>query len=67
MAFAILQVFIARLEARNQVKLLEDINRSMKLIQYLPGRFYLDVERISDVERPPMVTVPEYRRARGLS
>jgi glucosyl-3-phosphoglycerate synthase len=64
MAFAILQVFIARLEARNQVKLLEDINRSMKLIQYMPGRFYLDVERISDVERPPMITVPAYQRER---
>lgn len=62
MAFAILQVFITRLEARNKVKLLEEFNRSMKLIQYEPGRFFLEVERISDVERPPMITVPAYRR-----
>jgi hypothetical protein len=62
MAFAILQVFIARLEARNKVKLLEEFNRSMKLIRYEPGRFFLEVERISDVERPPMITVPAYRR-----
>lgn len=66
MAFAILQVFIARLEARSKVQLLEEIQRSMKLIRYEPGRFFLEVERISDVERPPMITVPAYRRARGI-
>jgi nucleotide-binding universal stress UspA family protein len=66
MAFAILQVFIARLEARSKVRLLEEINRSMKMIHQAPGRFFLAVERISDVERPPMLTVPAYRRARGI-
>jgi len=67
MAFAIIQVFVARLEARNKVKLLEDIHRSMKLIRYEPGRFFLKVEQIADVERPPMITVPAYRRAHGRS
>ena len=67
MAFAILQVFIARLEAHRKVRLLEEFNRSMKLIHYEPGRFYLEVERIGDVERPPMITVPAYRRARGMA
>ncbi len=66
MAFAILQVFISRLEARSKVQLLEEIQRSMKLIRYEPGRYFLEVERISDVERPPMITVPAYRRARGI-
>jgi glucosyl-3-phosphoglycerate synthase len=66
MAFAIIQVFIARLEETSKVRLLEEFNRSMKLIHYEPGRFYLEVEHIGDVERPPMITVPAYRRARGL-
>ncbi|MGC8875098.1 MAG: glucosyl-3-phosphoglycerate synthase [Chloroflexia bacterium] len=66
MAFAILQVFISRLEARSKVRLLEEMQRSMKLIRSEPGRFFLEVERISDVERPPMITVPAYRRARGI-
>ncbi len=66
MAFAILQVFISRLEARSKVRLLEEIQRSMKLIRYEPGRFFLEVERISDAERPPMITVPAYRRVRGI-
>jgi glucosyl-3-phosphoglycerate synthase len=66
MAFAIIQVFVARLEAHNKVRLLEEFNRSMKLIHYEPGRFFLEVERIGDGERPPMLTVPAYRHARGM-
>ncbi len=39
----------------------------MKLIRYEPRRFYLEVEEIGDRERPPMITIPEYRQKRGLS
>ena len=59
MAFAIIQVFIERLEARHRLRLLEEINRSMKLIRYEPGRFSLDEQRIGDRERPPMMSAPE--------
>jgi len=66
MAFAIIQVVIQRLEKRHKLQLLEEINRSMKLIRYDPDRFYLEVEDIADVERPPMIALPEYRRLRGI-
>ena len=66
MAFAIIQVVIQRLEKRHKFQLLEEINRSMKLIRYDPDRFYLEVEDIADVERPPMIALPEYRRLRGI-
>ncbi|NDJ60510.1 MAG: glucosyl-3-phosphoglycerate synthase, partial [Chloroflexi bacterium] len=71
MSFAILQVFIARLESRYGVRLLDRANRSMKTVAHQPDRFALDVEEIGDVERPPMVTVPAYveqraQRARAL-
>jgi glycosyltransferase involved in cell wall biosynthesis/nucleotide-binding universal stress UspA family protein len=62
MSFAILQVFIERLEARNKVRLLEEVNHSMKSIQYKPGRFFLQVEHIRDEERPPMIIIPAYYR-----
>lgn len=67
MAFAITQVVMQRLEERQRVRLLEPINQSMKLI--LPAendQFHLDVREIRDHERPPMVTIPEYRKLRGL-
>ncbi|MGH2593381.1 MAG: glucosyl-3-phosphoglycerate synthase [Anaerolineae bacterium] len=60
MSFAILQVIFRRLEERHKLRLLEDVNRSMKLIRHEPGRYFLDIEEISDVERPPIITLPEY-------
>lgn len=61
MAFAIIQVVIRRLEDRHKIRLLEEVNRSMKLIRHEPGRYYLEVEEIGDAERPPMITLPAYR------
>nr|MBC7243829.1 glucosyl-3-phosphoglycerate synthase [Chloroflexota bacterium] len=61
MAFAILQVFASRLESRAQVRLLDDLTRTMKIIRSEPGRFCLDEEEITEHERPPMITIPAYR------
>lgn len=60
MSFAILQVFISRMETTYGVHLLDWANRTMKLVQHGPDRFALDVVDIADVERPPMITVPAY-------
>ncbi len=64
MSFAILQVFIARIEHRFGIPLLDKANHSMKLITQTPERFALDIAEISDIERPPMVTIPAYSAAR---
>ncbi|MBI1276881.1 MAG: glucosyl-3-phosphoglycerate synthase [Anaerolineaceae bacterium] len=61
MSFAILQVFISRLENRYGVELLDKANRTMKLIVHEPERFALDLVDISDVQRPPMIEIPAYR------
>jgi glycosyltransferase involved in cell wall biosynthesis len=62
MAFAVIQVFIARLENRYGMQLLEKANRSMKLIVHEPERFALEINEITDVERPPMMTIAPYRQ-----
>jgi len=61
MSFAILQVFISRLENRYGVELLDKANRTMKLIVHEPERFALDLVDISDTQRPPMIEIPAYR------
>ena len=66
MSFVILQAFIRRLEHRYGRSLLEDVNKSMKLIHYANGNYYLEVEELPEMERPPMVELPEYRAARGM-
>lgn len=67
MSFAILQVVIRRLEERYKIRLVEEVNKTMNLIHYEPSRFYLEMVEIVERERPPLITLPEYRRKRGLS
>jgi glycosyltransferase involved in cell wall biosynthesis len=61
MSFAIIQTVIRKLDRRYGLQLLKDVNRSMKLIRRKSGRFSLDVEKIAELERPPMISLPEYR------
>jgi glucosyl-3-phosphoglycerate synthase len=67
MSFAILQVFISRLENRYGVSLLDHANKSMKLVAQAPDRFALDVVEITDVERPAMNTIPAYMQRYAVS
>ncbi len=64
MSFSILQTVMHRLEHRYGRDIVEDVNKTMKLIRYEPGRFYLDVEEIVERERPPMIEIPEYLERR---
>jgi len=61
MSFAIIQAVIRKLEHRYGQGLLEEVNKTMKLIRYEPGRFFLEVEEIAERERPPMIELPEYQ------
>jgi glycosyltransferase involved in cell wall biosynthesis len=59
-AFAIVQVILTRLEGRARITLLEEVNRSMKLIRFEKDHLSLEVRRVRDRERPPIITIPEY-------
>ncbi len=60
MSFAIIQTVIRKLESRFGGAVLEDVNRSMKLIRHGRKGYYLEVEEIAERERPPMIEVQEY-------
>lgn len=60
MAFAIVQVVMRRLEDRQHIQLLEEINTSMKLIHYSPEELFLEVKEIHEFERPPMAAMAGY-------
>jgi len=61
MSFAIIQTVVRRIEKRYGIKMLEDVTRTMKLIRYGQQRLQLDVDEIAELERIPMIEVPEYR------
>jgi len=61
MSFAIIQTVLHKLETRYERSIIEDVNKTMKLIRYANGEYFLDVEEIAEKHRPPMVTIPEYQ------
>ena len=61
MSFVIVQAFLRKLEKRYGQQMVEDVNKSMKLIRHTAGGYFLDVEEIIEGERPPMIEVPAYR------
>jgi hypothetical protein len=66
MAFVIMQAVMKRLEERGQTRLMGEMGTSMKLPRSAAHRLSLDVLDLADVERPPMILIPEYRARRGL-
>jgi glucosyl-3-phosphoglycerate synthase len=67
MSFAIIQAVMGKLEARYGQSILENVNKTMKLIRHEGERFMLDIEEIAEQERPPMLELPEYRERRQLN
>lgn len=61
MSFEIIQTVLRKLEARFERSFIKDINKTMKLIKYAKGGYYLEVEEVPERERPPMATIPAYR------
>ncbi|MBI4786219.1 MAG: glucosyl-3-phosphoglycerate synthase [Chloroflexi bacterium] len=66
MSFEIVQVVIKRVGQKLGIALMDELNASMKLIRYAQDDFQLDVADIRAHERPPIITVPEYRARRGI-
>lgn len=60
MSFAIIQAVMRKLESRYGQNLLENVNKTMKLIRYEEQNFRLDIEEIAERERPPMIELSEY-------
>jgi len=65
MSFAIIQTVIRKMEHRFGRNILEEVNKTMKRIRYEPGRFFLDIEEIAELERPAMIDLPEYLEIRN--
>jgi glycosyltransferase involved in cell wall biosynthesis/nucleotide-binding universal stress UspA family protein len=64
MSFVIIQAFLRKLEKRYGQKMVEDVNKSMKLIRHTSSGYSLEVEEIIEHERPPMLEVEAYREMR---
>ena len=61
MSFAIIQTVLRKLESRYEHAFIEDVNKTMKLIRRAGGGYFLEVEEVAELERPPMAGLPAYR------
>lgn len=61
MSFAITQTILSKLSRRFGINFLEEINSTMNTIQYEGDRFFLKVNEITELERPPMASINEYK------
>ncbi len=64
MSFVILQAVMKRLEERRKARLFAELGSTMKLPRSGRGRLSLEVIELADVERPPMIRIPEYLERR---
>ena len=64
MAFEIMQVAMKRAGGGQGERLLDEANSTIKLISAEATAFHLELQDIITIERPPMITVPAYLRAR---
>ena len=60
MSFAIIQTVLRKLETRYERSIIDDVNKTMKLIRYANGGYFLEVDQVAELERPPMNTIPAY-------
>ena len=65
MSFAIIQAVMRKVEHRYGRSILDDVNKTMKLIRREHGEYFLEVEEVVERERPAMITLPEYRQRYG--
>ena len=67
MAFGILQTFFKRLEAQGHINTLPQMQNVLRQFQVHAHEYETVEIDIREVERPPMITIPEYREKRGIT
>lgn len=60
MSFAIIQTVLRKLETRYERAIIDDVNKTMKLIRRSNDGYFLEVEEVAERERPPMASLPAY-------
>ncbi|HUX11768.1 MAG TPA: glucosyl-3-phosphoglycerate synthase [Spirochaetia bacterium] len=67
MSYVILSVMIERSEQLGKLALLESLGHRLHLLQREGAHYLHATEEVRGTERPPMITVSEYQRKRGIA
>ncbi len=61
MSFAIIKTFLNRIEKQGLIDLNENIFEDMIQYNLVKNEYQPDISRIEEIERPPIIEIPEYR------
>jgi hypothetical protein len=62
MAFGVLRTFFARLTRDQKAQLADELPTIMRQFVVTEGKFDQVAHTIEEVERPPMIDIPEYQQ-----
>ncbi len=62
MAFGILQVFAKRANSLGKLILVKEIRKKTRIIEHTSDGYVIKPKKISEKERPPIITINEYRK-----
>lgn len=66
MSFGILQTFLTRAQALGLMKDVQELNTVLRQFVAVKDEYQQEEFEIKEWERPPMITIPAYRKLRGL-
>ncbi len=66
MAFGILHTFFSKAAEHGKLSIEADLAEDYIMVRHKGGEYFIEKERLGPIHRPPMITVDEYRKKRGL-
>lgn len=66
MAYRILKILLQRADDMGRIEIFQDISDSLQVLTGVKNEYSIEKMKVWGIERPPMITIPEYRKKEGI-
>ena len=66
MSYRILKILLQRADDMGRIEIFQDISDSLQVLTGVKNDYSMEKMKVWGIERPPMITIPEYREKRGI-
>jgi len=67
MSYRILKILLQRADDMGRIEIFQDISDSLQVLTGVKDDYSIEKMKVWGIERPPIVTLPEYREQRGIT
>ncbi len=67
MSYRILKILLQRADDMGRIEIFQDIADSLQVLTGVKNDYSIEKMKVWGIERPPIITIPEYRQKRGVS